>query len=245
MRKYIIYLSILFISLANSAVATYNNAYKPYYLDKNRASIKTTDYTKDYYHENKTIRPYVGLELFNIQLNFSQQDGYALERPSTYFKDSALGFAGFAGFRFHKNFGLEGFYKHSFNEKKVTNIVTEDNANYDVTGSTLVSAYGIDILAYLPLNNQIDLLASVGIGQYKIETEFKDQVSITTGSYYLYNNVISSKNYDTAAIRIGAGLQYNMKEAVYLRGMIRYVKMSDDDYIKSLTEISLGMFYLF
>jgi len=246
MKKSIIYLSILFISLANNVFAYYDDT--TYRLDKYNTSVKQNDYYQESYNKKRLINPYVGLDLFYTEFSFSKKTGEALDRPGTYFKDSSLGVAGVVGFRFHKYLGLEGFYKHTFGENKITPVAVNNEESssseivtYNINGSTVLNSFGVDLLAYLPLDKQIDFLASVGIGQYEIKTTLKQQIEIAT----LYNNNITSKKYDTSAVRIGAGLQYNIKESVYMRGMAHYVKLSDDKYIKSLIEVSLGLYYMF
>lgn len=248
MKKYIIYLSVLFISLANNALADryYTNpAYTnpAYQLNKN-TSVRHYDYIQDSYNRNRVIRPYIGIDGFYSDFRFAEQQGFALERPGTYFKDNSFGLAGIVGVKFHKYFGIEGFYRRTFEESKVTRIAESDSSStavYDVEGKTLLSAYGADLLAFLPIENQLDLLASVGVGQYTFKTTIKDQISIAS----IYNNYIANKKTDTTGLRIGAGLQYNIKEELYMRGMVRFVKMCDDDYIKHLVEVSLGLYYMF
>ena len=50
---------------------------------------------------------------------------------------------------------------------------------------------------------------------------------------------------NTTGIRIGLGAQYNVTDNVALRAMARYVKLSDDDVIKNMVEMSLGLRYMF
>ncbi|MBP5698492.1 MAG: outer membrane beta-barrel protein [Alphaproteobacteria bacterium] len=252
---------------SNNNTYTYNNNNNNYQLKKQNSDLKKTDYNQNTYHKTKTIKPYVGFELSNLKRNFTEKDGYFKDNEATYFRDSSFGGSAILGLKAHKYFGFEGFYQRSFGERKNNTITAEipvdKNGVYDPTGKNfdhyadgkiydkrtfLSSSYGIDLLAYLPLNQQLDLLASVGVGQYEFETRAKGKItwdSDEANKYYYIDSATTNKDFDSAGIRVGLGLQYNIEDTVALRGMVRYVKLSKDDYIKNLVEMSLGVFYLF
>ena len=83
------------------------------------------------------------------------------------------------------------------------------------------------------------MLASLGLGQYDFETSYKDVVE----GYGSLGG--ETKDFDSLGIRVGIGAQYSLTNNLAIRGMARYVKMNDDEYVKSLTELSLGLRYMF
>ena len=54
-----------------------------------------------------------------------------------------------------------------------------------------------------------------------------------------------NNDFDSLGIRLGIGGQYNITDHIALRAMARYIHMTDDEYIKSMTELSLGLRYMF
>ncbi len=264
MKNTILFLSIFFVFTINIANASYYNN-NTYQLNNQNSTIKQPDYYQDSYHKTRSIRPYIGIEFDSLKSNYSSKDGYFKNNDRLYFRDTTFGASGILGLRFYKHFGVEGFYKQTFSESK------KNTANFDVPvdsyghrtsdeeatqyvggqketeGTSLLSAYGIDFIGYLPLNQQLELLASVGIGQYDFEMrrKYSEHYTRLQGGYYYDNQYSSNKDFDSAGIRIGLGLQYTLEDLIAFRGMVHYVKLSDDDYVKDLMELSLGVYYLF
>ena len=145
--------------------------------------------------------------------------------------------------KFNKYFGLEGFYQKSGDGKNET--MYEDNEEWGEYGEdkTTISytAIGVDALGYLPVSQELELLASLGLAQYDFES--KTSYIGIYGNYYEEGS--EAKDFDSLGIRIGIGAQYNITNNFALRAMARYVKMNDDEYVKNLTELSLGLRYMF
>ena len=272
----IVFFGILFVSTINTAHATYydnnygytyhGNNTQRYQLNKQNSDLKKTDYSQNTYQ--KIIKPYVGVEVLNTKRNFAN-DGFFKDDEKNYFRDSSFGGAAVLGLKAYKYFGFEGFYQRSFGEKKdnMSNIsvpvdkkghevssIKDENYDHDAHGKLydqrtfLSSAYGIDFLGYLPLSQQLDLVASIGIGQYEFETRSKAKKTYESGEegwYHTNNSYTYHKDFDSAGIRVGVGLQYTLDDMVAFRGMVRYVKLSKDEYVKDLIETSLGIYYLF
>ena len=138
--------------------------------------------------------------------------------------------------KFNENFGIEAFYQKSNEEDNNVEFIAE-YWREDTTIS--YTAMGIDAIGYLPINQDFEILASLGLAQYDFESEAK---------YHDLNDDergVEKKDFDSLGFRIGIGAQYNITNNLALRGMARYIKMNDDEYVKSLTEFSLGLRYMF
>lgn len=203
-------------------------------------------------NNSNTIRPYIGLDVAASSMKFGKDpnkkwlDDY-YEEPAPFKKTldkdhSAINFV--LGTKFNKYFGIEAFYEIS-DKKDTSESYTDDPDMYtdNYKGSIKYHAVGLDFQGYLPISQEFELLASLGLGEYYFETKgqlFEDQY----GWYDEELNIWQANN-NSLGIRFGLGAQYNINEHVALRAMARYVHMTDDEYIKSLTEFSLGLRYMF
>jgi outer membrane autotransporter protein len=100
----------------------------------------------------------------------------------------------------------------------------------------------------LPVNQDFELLASLGLAQYNFKA--KQRVSnfvynTGVGAGFWVNSEDEKISDDSLCCRLGLGVQYNINQHLALRAMARYVKMNDDENIRRLTEISLGLRYMF
>ena len=86
----------------------------------------------------------------------------------------------------------------------------------------------MDALGFLPLNDQLELVAAAGVGKYEFDVKLKysDGIHEFSGSD------------DNVGYRFGAGAQYNITGHWALRGMVRYVVL-DSEYIDDMLEFSL------
>ena len=133
---------------------------------------------------------------------------------------------GAAGLRIGRNWGVEVFYQTSNTAKKTADDEWRTEGDY--------TAYGVDALGFLPLNDQLELVAAAGVGKYEFDVKLKysDGIHEFSGSD------------DNVGYRFGAGAQYNITGHWALRGMVRYVVL-DSEYIDDMLEFSLGMRYTF
>jgi opacity protein-like surface antigen len=220
---------------------------------------------KEDYSVNK-IRPYIGFDLGRTYAKFTDTDAefsdeynevdnrYGLynEGVEKDWKDKNSFISGVVGLQVNKNFGFEVFYQQSdtarkkssnaFNLTEFTLQTTKQNTSWQY------SAYGVDFLGYLPVNQDFELLASLGLAQYNFKA--KQRVSnffynTSIGAGLLVNSEDEKISDDSLGCRLGLGVQYNINQHLALRAMARYIKMNDDENIRRLTEISLGLRYMF
>lgn len=141
-----------------------------------------------------------------------------------YVDDSYNAFNLNAGIRFSRNFGIEGFWIKS---------TEEDGKKSLLDVKSKYATYGADLIGYIPLCKEADLLLALGLARYEFEADMENRY------------VVASADDDATGIRMGIGLQFYLTDNIALRPMIRYVQMTNDDYIKSLTELSFGLRYYF
>jgi opacity protein-like surface antigen len=180
---------------------------------------------KEDYSVNK-VRPYIGFDIGRTYAKLTDTDDEDL------FKDKNNSISGVIGLKFNKNFGLEAFYQQSDKAKK-----SVDYGIAQMSTSLQYSAYGADFLGYLPVSQDFEVLASLGLAQYDLKAK---------ASGHLYGIPFSEKDSeDSLGYRFGLGLQYNINQHLALRTMAHYIQLDKDEAIKHLTEISLGLRYMF
>jgi opacity protein-like surface antigen len=180
---------------------------------------------KEDYSVNK-VRPYIGFDIGRTYAKLTDTDDEDL------FKDKNNSISGVIGLKFNKNFGLEAFYQQSDKAKK-----SVDYGIAQMSTSLQYSAYGADFLGYLPVSQDFEVLASLGLAQYDLKAK---------ASGHLYGIPFSEKDSeDSLGYRFGLGLQYNINQHLALRTMAHYIQLDKDEDIKHLTEISLGLRYMF
>ncbi len=183
------------------------------------------------------IRPYIGFDIARTKIK--PEDNEDKED----FKLNLTAFKGIIGARINKNWSIEGFYQMTGEEKKSQKINPLDF--YETTIS--YKSYGADIIRYIPINQDFEILAALGLGQYDFEAK-AEYLSGKDNPYYppiLRINEKEKKDFDSLGIRLGLGVQYNINNNIAVQGMVRYIHMTDDDYVKNLTEFSLGLRYIF
>jgi outer membrane autotransporter protein len=80
------------------------------------------------------------------------------------------------------------------------------------------------------------MILSLGVGNY----DFKARVKSVNSGYTLSDR----KDFSSVGFRYGVGIEYQINDSLRVRGLARFVD-TDDEYIKSITEFSLGLRYLF
>ena len=223
----------------------YQEQYPRYERIKNneKISYQRNDYQQYQYYESEKqnkIRPYIGLDIATSKIDFGTDDWVVDNYNGGYeYHDNKYETLSFVvGAKFNKYICVEAFYQKSEeNEKKTiwdvgnAEVIEEDKLSY--------TSMGVDVIGYMPVNQEFELLASLGLGQYDFESSYEDSI-IGYGSVGG-----EKKDFDSLGIRLGIGAQYNFNEHFALRAMARYIKMNDDEYIRSLTEFSLGLRYMF
>lgn len=197
------------------------------------------------YEEPNKIRPYIGIDIAISKMDFGDDQWVKdYDGGDNYFDDRNTSLSFVVGAKFNKHFGLEAFYQKSGEGKNEAEY--ENNEEWGEWGEdkTTISytAMGVDAIGYLPINQDFEILASLGLAQYDFESKISYSAIDEYGYYYKGSE---SKDFDSLGVRVGIGAQYNLTNNLAIRGMARYVKMNDDEYVKSLTELSLGLRYMF
>lgn len=175
------------------------------------------------------LKPYVGLDYSYSKASTNDIIVEQALVPSKLYEDTYNSVVVSVGTKLHQNFGLEAFYQKS-GEEKGTQAVFVSGGSPIATDKieTSFDAYGLDAQGYLPLNKKVDLIGSLGLGQYDFEIK---------GFGY-------KESEDELGYRLGAGAQYNFNENIAIRGMIRHV-LIDSDAVDDITEFSAGVRYTF
>lgn len=124
---------------------------------------------------------------------------------------------------YNKYFGTELFYQYSDKHKF--------DAGSDLK-NTAFQAYGLDLMAYLPLGceGRLAPTATMGFGEYSFKHDFR----------------FSKDRRDRGwGYRFGGGLTYHIDENWSARLLARYVKIDRVDGIDHMNEYSFGVRYTF
>ena len=149
------------------------------------------------------------------------------------------------GFRPLRHIGIEAFYTTSLTQKKVA--YTESYSHFPefARGEYEVSykAYGLDVIGYFQINDYIEFLAAIGVGKYDAKAKVKVVAYEDTTHTTLRSE---GKTFEDSswAYRIGGGFQFWLSKHMNLRIMGRWVPI-DGEFIKSLTEVNVGVRYHF
>ena len=150
------------------------------------------------------------------------------------------------GWRPLRYFGIEAFYSSSLGDDKVS--YTESYSDYPefARGEYSVSykVYGLDLLGYIPINDYIEFIASIGVGKYDAEAEVK----VTAYENNISFNPVRSKSQtfedSVWAYRIGAGGQIWLSKHLAFRATVHWTKLGGD-FMDYITEINAGVRYHF
>lgn len=173
--------------------------------------------------DTNQIRPYIGVDVAMSSMDLEDND---YGDYSEYMEDSHNSLSLVVGAKFNRHVGVEAFIQQSSEEDK-------DYGEGKTTNQ--YNAIGVDLIGYMPVSHELELLASLGMAQYNfnVKEEYEDY------EYWEKDSL------NTLGIRLGIGAQFYMTDNVALRGMARYVQFSDDDIIKNMVEFSLGLRYMF
>lgn len=158
-----------------------------------------------------SFRPYVGVDYnYNNNENFNYNSGTVN-----------------VGTQYNDYFGTEVFYQQSDDDvKHLKNSAEQETTSF--------SAYGLDLMGYLPMGceQEYALIGSLGIGEYTFDKSY---------NWSGYNNT------DDHGIgyRLGLGGLYNIDENVALRAMVRYVKFNQIENFDEMMEYTAGIRYNF
>ncbi|MDB6096579.1 MAG: hypothetical protein JWM09_857 [Francisellaceae bacterium] len=190
--------------------------------------------------------PYVGVDF--KQTWMSPHKELKDEMPKSY-----SGANLFIGGKFNENIGLELGY--DFSPKKKKNYTEINNSELDFAGNvvpahvnmqskTRVQNVHLDVVGYLPLENDFEFLVSAGLGLFNIKgsDHYRD-----TGALY-----DSAKSKQTPIARVGLGVQGMVQENIGVRAMARWentsrVKVKGTSFkpLKDSFSANFGVFYQF
>ena len=161
--------------------------------------------------ENINIKPVIGFDYSYAQADLKNDlDQIVEEKYSS--------FSGIIGVKMNDVIGIEAFYQQSLDEE-----------SFDVL-TTSFNAFGVDALAYVPLNETIEFIPSVGIGRYKVKADIAGYGSVSE---------------DGLGLRAGLGMQINFNENIGLRIGGRYVHLDNFESADNIMEISSGLRFTF
>jgi hypothetical protein len=129
------------------------------------------------------------------------------------------------GVQFHKNFAIEAGYFQTADTGKNQIFGSDANSKVSINGATL------DLLGYLPVTNDLDLIGTVG-GSYS-------HAKLTFSGADANQSVALKEN--EFRPRAGAGFQYWLTDYVNLRTIARYQGASFDDFVNNGWIVSTGI----
>ncbi len=194
------------------------------------------------------VKPYVGVDYYQAWMKGKGQSTIA---KSTTVNNSSLvaksypGASIYAGIRFAENFGAE----------LGADLSSRKNTNYALNSATTITTKvrrtggHLDLVGFLPMNDCVDLLASVGAGWLKPKT---DVSTVTNGGSAVG---VSSSSKNRAVFRLGVGASYLFTEMFGVRAKVGYEGTSalrvnvnnqgDAKIFKDSTTLNVGAFVKF
>ena len=166
--------------------------------------------------ENINIKPVIGFDYAYAQADLKNGLNQIIEEKYS-------SFSGVIGVKMNDAIGIEAFYQQSLDEPSPYSLY-HNNVN------TSFNAFGVDALAYIPLDEVIDFIPFVGIGRYKLKLD---------------TNGYGSDSEDGFGLRAGLGMQINFNENIGWRIGGRFVYLDDFESADSLIEFSTGLRFTF
>jgi len=142
------------------------------------------------------------------------------------------------GMKFHENFGVEIGYsfnkKFKFQEDKKANANAVGlNTNFDVK---VKNAY-IDLMGFMPLSEQFDLIGGIGLGHLRTKFSNKSVSASVPGTIGTVRVATKSKT----SWRVKLGAQYNVNNNFGIRALATYQHAGNKmDINRSMTDAAGG-----
>ena len=149
------------------------------------------------------------------------------------------------GWRPLRYLGIEAFYSTSLDEDKVTYVESYSHYPEFARGEYSVSykVYGLDLLGYIPITDDIEFIASIGVGKYDAKAKIKVMAYEGSSS----NNLRStSKEFEDSSVayRIDGGAQIWLSKHLAFRAMVHWTRIGGD-FMDYITEVNAGVRYHF
>ena len=194
------------------------------------------------------VRPYIGLDagMSTMKIN-DKDDKYGLKdldmKMGDIFDTKHTNFSGVLGLKINPYLAVELFYQKALESEKTIFSGNNEIAKGSIKDTLSYKALGVDVIGHKPLNDVLDILFGVGLAQYSFDGKVSRRVyNYTTDNLYKLD---VTDDEDVMAVRLGLGLQYYLTDHIALQAMGRYIHMFDDDIVKHMIEMSLGVRYLF
>ena len=244
------------IVLGRTVMCPCDSMYAGYGRSMENDLRKIQEKAEQTYDKIRTYKYYVGFEYNKSQvettkriINFNDVAFMSLQGvdvPASQMVDHQDNIGVVLGFRPHRNFGFEAFYNRSYKDNEVTQYdnTTMGDPDYYMLNSytTKYQSYGIDLIGYLPVTQFFEVVAMIGLGEYRFNNTAKFEI------YNLEPPAVYSctKNFSDSEIayRVGGGVQFNIARGVAIRLMYKFINI-DSDTIKYLQEYSASMRFLF
>lgn len=202
-------------------------AYQP-----SKSNIAYQQVKKNVVYQNQSvsdIRVYLGGNIAYSGVNYADKGEYAqdLKEFDSDYADFEINF----GTKINKYFGFEAFALFSSPcelELKIFSNRYSSELSY--------TAFGANAMGYLPINENFNFIASIGVGQYQFTHE--------------YNGVEDGINYsgteesNKTGIGIGVGFSYDFTENFSMLGKYEYTTI-DDKWFDTMSKIKIGIRYTF
>lgn len=177
------------------------------------------------YTNTDNFRPYIGMD---AGLNIASYNN-DIDLEEQYYTATIN-----AGMRIGSNFGVELFFTQSADNEN-TLVYEFSTLTQDINIS--YQSFGFDIFGYYSMVENIDFFTSFGIANYRISNEIKYIDEFETYS--------ESDTMTETASRFGIGLMYTFpNDDISILGQYQYSTVNNE-YIKSLSEFSIGFRYNF
>lgn len=161
----------------------------------------------------------------------------ATDKKKSLFGKSGSGASAIVGTKLNENIGVEiGFTGLTGNKISIANTATNAFKTNNALKTKSHNLYA-DVLGYVPVTNEVDLIGSVGVG--RLRTKMCGKLVTATGKALETVSMKSSKT----GVRVGAGAQYKLSENLNARFMVRHQK--GNKFVKSVNSAGLGLFYQF
>ena len=169
---------------------------------------------------------YVGAEYQKIDVSYGTLNGVPL---STYYEEDLDAFAGYVGYRFNDNIGVELSYANS-SEGEKNNVL---GTGVNVTNSFDLTA--VEAMLFLPVDSEkkFDIIGAIGLARVSAEAKASNATANV--------RVDDSEN----KMRFGIGAQYEIVENVRIRAMLRHQEADFSGDLDDAKIYSIGLNFSF
>lgn len=174
-------------------------------------------------YTNNNFKPYIGIDFgFNIT-DYTIKTDLAQDYISATIN---------AGAKIGRNFGVELFFSHS-STNDVEYIMDFEALDHEI----YYQAYGFDIFGYYNISKEFDFFTSFGVANYKIFNKF-DYINP-------YTDQTEKTTENDVSTRLGIGVMYTFPgDDISILGQYQYTPLNND-FIKTMSEFSVGARYIF